>query len=72
MKLESDHVLIFDDVLKDYENLDFLRDEKGRFQYGIVDVGWYQNSSGDLHHYDGTVWDVVPQQRVQDLEFLGE
>ena len=60
---------IYEKTAKEYENLNFLRDDKGRFT-DIVN-GWYQNSRGDLFHYDGIVWDNVPSERVSNLEFLG-
>jgi hypothetical protein len=37
-----------------------------------VHVGWHQDSSGNLYHYDGVIWDVVPEMRVNQLEYLGE
>jgi hypothetical protein len=61
---------IYKKMAKEYETLNFLRDDKGRFT-DIVN-GWYQNSSGDLFHYDGIVWDKVPSERVSNLEFLGK
>jgi hypothetical protein len=60
---------IYEKMTKEYENLNFLRDDKGRFT--DVVKGWYQNSRGDLFHYDGIVWDSVPSERVSNLEFLG-
>jgi hypothetical protein len=33
--------------------------------------GWYQNLKGELYHYDGVIWDVVPKERLTDLEYLG-
>jgi hypothetical protein len=45
------------------------RDSKGRFIEVVA--GWYQNSSGDLFHYDGVVWDKVPSERLESLEYLG-
>lgn len=36
-----------------------------------VKVGWYQDSKGELFHYDGVVWDVVPDGRIDQLEYLG-
>lgn len=33
--------------------------------------GWYQDADGNLYKYDGVVWDVVPDGKVEDLEFLG-
>lgn len=47
------------------------RDDIGRFIPEKIAVGWYQNSRGDLYHYDGVVWDNVPNEKVSDLEFLG-
>lgn len=46
-----------------------VRDDKGRFTETVV--GWYQNSCGDLFHYDGVIWDSVPNEKIEDLEFLG-
>lgn len=37
----------------------------------LTNSGWYQNSSGDLYHYDGVVWDNVPSEKIDSLEFLG-
>ena len=37
----------------------------------VSDAGWYQNSDGKLFHYDGVVWDEVPNEKQEDLEFLG-
>jgi len=53
---------------------EFLRDNKdtmSKMKEIEVVVGWYQNSKGDLFHYDGTIWDNVPGDKLQDLEFLG-
>jgi hypothetical protein len=36
-----------------------------------VEVGWYQDGKGSLHHYDGVVWDSVPNGQIGELEFLG-
>jgi len=60
---------IFEQAVKDYMNLEFLRDDKGRFVESKS--GWYQNANGDLFHYDGTVWDSVPKEAIRDLEYLG-
>lgn len=47
------------------ENLKFLKT-------GVsIGIGWYQNAMGRLYHYDGVIWDDVPEERIQDLEFLG-
>lgn len=37
----------------------------------VSDAGWYQNADGKLFHYDGVVWDEVPDEKQGDLEFLG-
>ena len=37
----------------------------------LMSSGWYQNSIGDLYHYDGVVWDNVPAEKIENLEFLG-
>ena len=34
-------------------------------------AGWYQNPKGELFHFDGVVWDVVPEERTAELEYLG-
>jgi hypothetical protein len=36
-----------------------------------VGVGWYQDSDGGLFHFNGTVWDVVPEELKKRLEYLG-
>jgi hypothetical protein len=33
--------------------------------------GWYQDNKGGLFHYDGVVWDTVPDAKYQELEYLG-
>lgn len=64
--------------VEDSELPEFLRDVAGRWaeagRWDEVEIlkGWYQNSRGDLFHYDGTVWDEVPNERIKDLEYLGE
>ena len=62
---------MFEESMKKFENLSFLRDDKGRWTTEIPETGWYQNKSGDLFKYDGVVWDVVPGERISDLEYLG-
>lgn len=37
----------------------------------LMSKGWYQDSVGELYHYDGVVWDNVPKVKIDDLEFLG-
>lgn len=66
---------IYDELKQKYniEMPEFLkdvpRDSNGKFIETVV--GWYQNSKGDLFHYDGTIWDEVPDEKVSNLEFLG-
>lgn len=68
---------IYEDLKKKYESQDswpeFMRDNKGRFTETLktANAGWYQNSKGELFHYDGTIWDNVPEERLQTLEYLG-
>ncbi len=33
--------------------------------------GWYQDAEGNLYHFDGSVWDVVPEEVTKRLEYLG-
>lgn len=36
-----------------------------------AEVGWYQDGAGGLYHFDGQVWDVVPEEMTKRLEYLG-
>jgi hypothetical protein len=52
------------------------RDSFGKFiQSSVivegVHVGWYQDTRGSLYHYDGVVWDIVPDGSISRLEYLG-
>ena len=60
---------VFDDIAEKYKDLEFLKEDKGRFTEVVS--GWYQNSIGDLFHYDGVIWDNVPDEQIKTLEFLG-
>ena len=62
---------IFEETLRSMNKLNIRRDEIGRWTHVEVEQGWYQSLSGQLYHYDGMVWDVVPAERIEDLEFLG-
>jgi hypothetical protein len=62
---------IFEETMKKFESLSFLRDEKGRWAAEVPEAGWYQNKDGQLYHYDGVVWDDVPSERIEKLEYLG-
>lgn len=41
-------------------------------EYVEYEAGWYQDLKGNLYKYDGVVWDVVPENKPEELEFLGE
>jgi hypothetical protein len=62
---------VFEETIKAYENLGFLRDEYGRWTELEIKAGWYQDGQGNLYQYDGVIWDEVPKERVEDLEYLG-
>lgn len=62
---------IFEETIKAYENLQFLRDDKGRWVELALEAGWYQDGDGNLYKYDGVIWDEVPKERLEKLEFLG-
>lgn len=34
-------------------------------------TGWYQDDKGRLYHFDGSGWDIVPEDFAKGLEFLG-
>jgi hypothetical protein len=34
-------------------------------------AGWYQNIKGQLFHFDGVIWDEVPEEKLEKLEYLG-
>ena len=65
---------IYNDLKKKYEEQanwpEFMKDEKERFTQP-VNQGWYQNSRGELFHYDGIIWDNVPEDQLKTLEYLG-
>jgi hypothetical protein len=77
---------IFQETMKKFENLEFLRDESKGYKLSTrrdgngrwvevehvgVAEGWYQSLTGQLYHYDGVVWDEVPSERIEKLEYLG-
>lgn len=65
---------IFQEMIEKYgEDLpEFLtEDVYTRAKDVATQIGWYQNSKGDLYHYDGTIWDNVPEEKINNLEFLG-
>lgn len=45
--------------------------EKLKFMDPNTTPGWYQNLKGELFHYDGVIWDTVPNEKIKDLEYLG-
>lgn len=36
-----------------------------------ISAGWYQSTKGSLYHYDGVIWDEVPNWDIRQLEYLG-
>jgi hypothetical protein len=64
---------IFEETLKKFNGLSnsYSRDEKGRWISDDPKEGWYQNHDGQLFHYDGVIWDEVPSERIEKLEYLG-
>ena len=71
------------DLKKDHNDtlMGIKRDEFGRFiendyqsklfpSAGMRE-GWYQDSKGSLYHYDGVIWDEVPNPNIKQLEYLG-
>ena len=71
------------DLKKDHNDtlMGIKRDEFGRFIHdetyrtrlfpAEMGEGWYQDSKGSLYHYDGVVWDEVPNTNMKQLEYLG-
>jgi hypothetical protein len=73
------------DLDKDYHEavMGITRDEFGRFITKeqdtkevntppvVTNKGWYQDKEGKLYHYDGVIWDIVPEAKVVNLEHLG-
>lgn len=33
--------------------------------------GWYQDDKGNLYHFNGSAWDMVPEYITRRLEYLG-
>ncbi len=62
---------VFEETIKAYQNLQFLRDGYGRWTELEIKAGWYQDGQGNLYQYDGVIWDEVPKERVENLEYLG-
>jgi hypothetical protein len=62
---------VFEETIKAYQSLQFLRDDQGRWTELEIKAGWYQDADGNLYQYDGVIWDEVPKDRVEKLEYLG-
>jgi hypothetical protein len=65
------NIPIFEETMRKFEGLGLLRDERGRWIEAVPEAGWYQDRDGNLYNYDGVIWDEVPKDRIQDLEYLG-
>jgi hypothetical protein len=54
------------------DNLDFMNDPKLVYrQQKELLAGWYQNLATELFYYDGVIWDKIPKERINELEYLG-
>jgi hypothetical protein len=54
------------------DNLDFMNDPKLVYrQQKELLIGWYQNVATELFYYDGVIWDKIPNERINELEYLG-
>ncbi len=68
---------IYEKLKKKYEEdqqnwPNFMKEGHGKVVQPTVEkAGWYQNSNGELFHYDGVVWDNVPSEQTKQLEYLG-
>jgi hypothetical protein len=62
---------IFEETMRDLERLKVRRDSVGRWTEDVPEAGWYQDRDGTLYNYDGVVWDEVPKERIEKLEYLG-
>lgn len=62
---------VFEETIKEYQALQFLRDDKGRWTELEIKAGWYQDADGNLYQYDGVIWDEVPKEKIEKLEYLG-
>ncbi len=53
-------------------DLDFImRSRTKREDTQLIAAGWYQSIKGSLYHYDGVIWDEVPEWDIKQLEYLG-
>ena len=69
--MDRKDIPIFEETIRTYERLQFLRDDKGRWIETVLEAGWYQDGDGNLYKYDGVIWDEVPKERLEKLEYLG-
>lgn len=53
--------------------LEELRDSLLTREPEAYEIGWYQDSNGDLYQFDGKTWigSTPSKKKINDLEFLG-
>jgi hypothetical protein len=69
-RLRKDSVGLVDDV-----SLEKLRDMLATAQNpDSHEIGWYQDSKGDLYQFDGTTWigTLPTEDQMKTLEYLGK
>lgn len=70
--LAKDRIGVIRETSKE-ESLAMLRDRLLREEPELYEIGWYQDSKGDLYQFDGKTWvGTVPSKDDKKvLEFLG-
>jgi hypothetical protein len=74
LKVEAGDLMIDKDSIEKlgYELDTIIANRKEKAMTGLdIPAGWYQNIKGSLYHYDGVVWDEVPDWDIKQLEYLG-
>jgi len=74
LKVKAGDVMIDKDNIEKlgYELDTIIANRKEKAMTGLdIPAGWYQNIKGSLYHYDGVVWDEVPDWDIKQLEYLG-
>lgn len=70
--LAEDRIKVLRETSKE-ESLAMLRDRLLREEPELYEIGWYQDSKGDLYQFDGKTWlgKVPSKDSKKALEFLG-
>lgn len=60
-------------VFSNEESLEMLRDKLAGVQPELYEIGWYQNTNGDLYQFDGKTWvgTQPSKMEIKTLEYLG-